>query len=137
MLTEDDVVKAIDDESHEVYKFVEEEEKGFSSAYEKIVGDGEMWMPVFTINPATNEKVYFEEPVSIYMFMERDHVSFEDNKNDTRKYGTYKIDQETCNVEITYENGEKETLIYVDNLGDNEGYLKIKQADGLERYYRN
>lgn len=138
MVTEDDVMKAIDDESFEAYKFIEEEEKGFSSAYEKIVGDGEMWMPVFTINPETNEKVYFEEPVSMYMFMDRDRVSFEDNKNNIRKYGIYKIDQETCNVEIMYdENDEKETLIYVDNLGDNEGYLKITQKDGLERYYRN
>lgn len=137
MVTEDDTIKAIDDENYEVYEFIEEEEKEFSTAYEKIVGAGSMWMPVFTINPKTNEKVYFEEPVSMYMFMDEGRVNYEDNENDTRKYGTYEINIETNNVEITYdENEEKETLIYVDNLGDNESYLKVTQEDGLERYYR-
>ena len=136
MVTEDDILKAIDDESREAYKFVEEDEKQFSTAYEKIVGDGSMWMPVFTINPKTNEKVYFEKPVSAYMFMDAERVNFEDNENNVRKHGTYKINQETNTVEITYTNDETETLTYVDNLGDNEGYLKVPQEDGLERYYR-
>lgn len=136
MVTESDNLKAFDDESHEVYDFVEENEKKDSLAYEKIIGTGSMWMPVFTINPTTNEKVYFEEPVSTYMFMDEENVMFEDNKNNASRNGTYVIDQETYNVEITYENDEKETLIYVDDLGDNEGYLKIMQEDGLERYYR-
>lgn len=137
MVTERDEIKAIDDESHEAYEFIEEDEKKDSLAYEKIIGNGEMWMPVFTINPETNEKVYFEEPVSIYMFTDRNMVNFEDNKNNTTKHGTYEIDAETNNVEITYDNDEKEILEYVNDLGDDTGYLKIMQEDGLERYYRN
>lgn len=137
MVTERDEIKAIDDESHEVYEFIEEDEKKNSLAYEKIIGNGEMWMPVFTINPETNEKVYFEEPVSFYMFTDRNMVNFEDNKNNTTRHGTYEIDVETNNVEITYDNDEKEILEYVNDLGDDTGYLKIMQEDGLERYYRN
>ena len=137
MVTENDEIKAIDDQSYEVYEFVEEDEKKDSLAYEKIIGNGELWMPVFTINPTTNEKVYFEEPVSTYMFIDADMLSFEDKKNNTTKYGTYEIDLETNNVEIIYENNETEILEYVNDLGDGNGYLKLMQEDGLERYYRN
>lgn len=137
LLTESNKIKAIDDESKEVYEISEQEERKFSNLYENIVENGKMWRPVFTINPATQEKIYFKEPVSTYMFNDEESMSYEDNKTNENKYGKYVINQETGNVEITYnDGGEKELLIYVDDLGDGEIYLKITQPDGLERYYR-
>lgn len=136
MLTESDKIKAIDENSMEAYDYVSEEEGKLSSLYEVLVENGRMWSPVFTINPSTQEKVLFEEQVSVIMFNDNSDAMFEDRKTNEYKHGEYEINVDAREVEITYEGDVKETYRIVDNLGDNEVYLVITNNEGLDVYYR-
>ncbi|MBO5179382.1 MAG: hypothetical protein J6B87_03455 [Clostridia bacterium] len=136
MLTESEKVKAIDENSMDAYDYVVEEESKLSEIYEVLVENGRMWSPVFTINPSTQEKVFFEEQVSVIMLNDNSDMMFEDRKTEEYKHGSYEVKVETREVEITYDDETKETYKIVDNLGDNEVYLVITNGEGLDVYYR-
>lgn len=136
MLTESEKIKAIDENSIEAYDYVAEEEGKLSEIYEVLVENGRMWSPVFTINPSTQEKVFFEEQVSVLMFDENGDAMFDDMKTIENKHGQYEIKINEREVEITYDGDVKETYKIVDNLGDNEVYLVITNSEGLDVYYR-
>ena len=136
MLTESEKIKAIDENSMEAYDYVPEEEAKLSSLYEILIENGRMWSPVFTINPSTQEKVFFEEQVSILMLNDNSDAMFEDRKTKEYKHGEYEIKVDAREVEITYDGDVKETYRIVENLGDDEVYLVITNAEGLDVYYR-
>lgn len=136
MLTESEKIKAIDENSMDAYDYVAEEESKLSEIYEVLVENGRMWSPVFTINPSTQEKVFFEEQVSVIMLNDNSDMMFEDRKTEEYKHGSYEVKVETREVEITYDDETKETYKIVDNLGDNEVYLVITNSEGLDVYYR-
>lgn len=136
MLTESEKIKAIDENSMEAYDYVPEEEGKLSSLYEILVENGRMWSPVFTINPSTQEKVFFEERVSVLMLNEQENVMFNDEKTDENKHGQYKINTEERKLEITYDGDVKEVYRIVDDLGDDEVYLVTTNGEGLDVYYR-
>ena len=136
MLTESEKIKAIDENSMEAYGYVPEEEAKLSSLYEILIENGRMWSPVFTINPSTQEKVFFEEQVSILMLNDNSDAMFEDRKTKEYKHGEYEIKVDAREVEITYDGDVKETYRIVENLGDDEVYLVITNAEGLDVYYR-
>lgn len=135
VLTEDNEIKAVDAEEMETYEFSMEEEKKISETYKRLFENGIMWSPVFTVNPATQEKIFFEEQESILM-LEEDRISYEDRKTDERKNGEYTLNIETQEINIIYDDETKETYRIIDNLGDGEIYLVIQKAEGLDVYYR-
>ena len=120
----------------EAYDYVPEEEGKLSSLYEILVENGRMWSPVFTINTSTQEKVFFEEQVSILMLNDNSDVMFEDRKTNEYKHGEYEIKVDVREVEITYDGDVKETYRIVENLGDDEVYLVTTNNEGLDVYYR-